>query len=142
MGRLEFASLAWMHAFGQQLSAHLRATEPDAVLTRCEVYTSAPVHLCAAEPRRLAWTCRNVRGDISFEIGECSLDEADVKTEGDYAAFRELVLFVVQDGLEGEFQSLVMRLVGEGHIRSLKDVRQQKPAPNWELHNAIARMTA
>lgn len=142
MDRLEFASPAWMAFFAQCLVQHLQATEPTATLTRCEVYLDAPVHLCEGAVRRLAWTCRNEQGVIRFEARECSFDEADVKTVGDYEAFRDLVRFVVDDANVADFHALLMAHVGAGRIVAEKDRRPNKPAPNWAFHNDVAARTA
>lgn len=141
MERLEFGSPAWMAYFHERLANHLSTHEPNATLTRCEVYRNAPAHLCASGSDSLTWTCRNECGRIRFELREASIDEADVKTEGDYEAFRELVRFVVDDGNANEFQALVLSHVDAGRIRPLKDTRGHKPPPNWALHNDIAART-
>jgi hypothetical protein len=138
---MEFASPAWLAFFSEHLAAHLRSTEPTQMLTRCEVYTDAPAHLCSGASTSIAWTCRNAFGDIRFEAVECTIDDAHVKTIGDYAAFRELVRFVVTPENAGEFQALVLTHVESGRIKSLKDTRSQKPAPEWSLHNLIAEST-
>lgn len=139
--RLEFGSTEWLALFGRLLAAKIQLDGDRTPRVLCEVYLNAPAHLAVDQRRSIAWTCRIDVSDIVFSTEECPDAIADVKTVGEYAAFRSLVTFNRRPDNDGEFTQKVTALVSAGQLRSIADKRTAKPAPNYAFHNLIAALT-
>lgn len=138
---MEFASPPWLDFFCKLLFAKTSLNSEDAVAVACEVYTDVPGHL-PSKNGRIAWTRRISAAGISLTLEECRDVDADLKTVGDYKAFRELARMPLSEENLVEFGILVDRFVKEGRIVSVRDNRTSRPAPDFAFHNYVAMLTA
>jgi hypothetical protein len=137
--RMEFASAEWL-AFIKKLfiaSATVKGNTP--IGTTCEVYRNVPEHLSGS--RTIAWTRRVTEHGTTVTFEECPDAEADVKLVGDYDALLPLARYIVHEGNEAEFTTLVEAAVVAQRIAIVRERPPAEPKRDYTVHNFIAALT-